>query len=94
MKGNIRITVLAIKKPGIITTDCYNKEFKRKSNVAFNFAGSIRKGVLQHFTCVWVKGRDGPDKKTWWNVKFSAEVLNDSNTISHIKNPNSLIILE
>ena len=85
------------KMPALITHDSRGTEIKPGALVAFNKSGAIEIGIIRDFSSRW-KSREailGTGNKTWFNSVFHMAIINNRtpHEISHIKNPNSFIIL-
>jgi hypothetical protein len=89
------ITKHQIEKPDRITRDFYGVELSVGLMVAFNYAGSIRKGVIVKIEKNdWKAARDGVGDKKWWYPVFEIHIEEmESKNISKVKNPESLIAI-
>jgi hypothetical protein len=91
---NIITHTSQVKSPQQIITDCYGTDIRVGAEVAFNYQGAVRRGVIEELKrCDWYAARKGSGNESWWAVRFELLVKNEDGDISKIKNPNSFFII-
>lgn len=91
----IQTTHHAKKEPKPITHDSRGTEIKPGLRVAFNKSGNVTTGTIRDFSSQWKISRAYVGAENWYHSVFHMAVIDDSNPpeISHLKNPNSFLIL-
>lgn len=82
-------------RPDPVSRDSRGKGIKPRAYVAYNKSGSVKLGyICDILRNEWKIARNGVGNNKWWYLKYEATVINaDTEEITTVRNPNSLIIL-
>lgn len=74
-------------------TDPYGTPLKVGAQVAYNYCGGVRLGIITKFECKWKSVRKEESGLQWWHINSKVWINEKSGHSSLLKNLNGIVIL-